>query len=117
MENLLEVTEVSKSFGNHKALNKVSITVPKGSIFGLLGPNGAGKTTLIRVVNQITMPDSGAVTLDGEPLKTQHIKDIGYLPEERGLYKSMKVGEQALYLAQLKGLKQNRSQKALKILV
>lgn len=114
MENLLEVTEVSKSFGNHKALNKVSITVPKGSIFGLLGPNGAGKTTLIRVVNQITMPDSGAVTLDGEPLKTQHIKDIGYLPEERGLYKSMKVGEQALYLAQLKGLSKTEAKRRLK---
>lgn len=104
MSNLLEVNEVSKNFGNFKALNKVSITVPKGSIFGLLGPNGAGKTTLIRVINQITMPDSGNVQLDGEPLNNLHIKDIGYLPEERGLYKSMKVGEQALYLAQLKGL-------------
>ena len=104
MNNLLEVTEVSKFFGDFKALNNVSISVPKGSIFGLLGPNGAGKTTLIRVINQITMPDSGTVLLDGESLSPQHIKDIGYLPEERGLYKSMKVGEQALYLAQLKGL-------------
>ena len=104
MNNLLEVNEVSKNFGDFKALNKVSITVPKGSIFGLLGPNGAGKTTLIRVINQITMPDYGKVHLDGELLNPTHIKDIGYLPEERGLYKSMKVGEQALYLAQLKGL-------------
>lgn len=104
MSNLLEVNKVSKNFGDFKALNNVSITVPKGSIFGLLGPNGAGKTTLIRVVNQITMPDSGSVHLDGEALNEKHIRDIGYLPEERGLYKTMKVGEQALYLAQLKGL-------------
>ncbi|MGA1226991.1 MAG: ABC transporter ATP-binding protein [Tamlana sp.] len=104
MSNLLEVNKVSKNFGNFKALNNVSITVPKGSIFGLLGPNGAGKTTLIRVINQITMPDTGTVLLDGEALNENHIRDIGYLPEERGLYKSMKVGEQALYLAQLKGL-------------
>lgn len=104
MNNLLDVNNVSKNFGDFRALNKVSITVPKGSIFGLLGPNGAGKTTLIRVVNQITMPDSGTVLLDGESLHENHIRDIGYLPEERGLYKSMKVGEQALYLAQLKGL-------------
>ncbi|MEM7186838.1 MAG: ABC transporter ATP-binding protein, partial [Bacteroidota bacterium] len=95
---------VSKSFGEFKALNNVSIEVPKGSIFGLLGPNGAGKTTLIRIINQITMPDTGSVQLDGEPLQPHHIQNIGYLPEERGLYKSMKVGEQLLYLAQLKGL-------------
>ncbi|NJX14616.1 ABC transporter ATP-binding protein [Tamlana crocina] len=114
MANLLEVNKVSKSFGNHKALNEVSITVPKGSIFGLLGPNGAGKTTLIRIVNQITLPDSGSVLLDGEPLKQLHIKDIGYLPEERGLYKSMKVGEQALYLAQLKGLSKAEAKTRLK---
>jgi len=104
MNNLLEVNNVSKYFGDFKALNDVSITIPRGSIFGLLGPNGAGKTTLIRVVNQITMPDSGSVILDGEALSQKHVKDIGYLPEERGLYKSMKVGEQAIYLAQLKGL-------------
>ncbi|MGK0253044.1 MAG: ABC-2 type transport system ATP-binding protein [Mariniflexile sp.] len=104
MSNLLEVNEVSKNFGDFKALNNVSISVPKGSIFGLLGPNGAGKTTLIRIINQITMPDAGTVRLDGELLNINHIKDIGYLPEERGLYKTMKVGEQALYLAQLKGL-------------
>lgn len=114
MSNLLEVNEVSKNYGDFKALNKVSISVPKGSIFGLLGPNGAGKTTLIRVINQITMPDSGSVYLDGEPLNNLHIKDIGYLPEERGLYKSMKVGEQALYLAQLKGLSKAEAKTRLK---
>lgn len=104
MTNLLEVQNATKRFGTFTALNDVSIQVPKGSIFGLLGPNGAGKTTLIRIVNQITLPDEGSVFLDGQPLQPQHVKDIGYLPEERGLYKSMKVGEQALYLAQLKGL-------------
>jgi len=104
MKNLLEAHTVSKNFGDFTALNKVSISVPKGSIFGLLGPNGAGKTTLIRVINQITMPDGGHVLLDGEPLQSHHVQNIGYLPEERGLYKSMKVGEQVLYLAQLKGL-------------
>ena len=114
MSNLLEVKEVSKNFGDFKALNNVSISVPKGSIFGLLGPNGAGKTTLIRVINQITMPDSGIVNLDGELLNPNHIKDIGYLPEERGLYKSMKVGEQALYLAQLKGLSKAEAKTRLK---
>ncbi|WP_298550764.1 ABC transporter ATP-binding protein [uncultured Algibacter sp.] len=114
MNNLLEVNNVSKYFGTFKALNDVSISIPKGSIFGLLGPNGAGKTTLIRVINQITMPDSGSVSLDGEPLSQKHIMDIGYLPEERGLYKSMKVGEQAIYLAQLKGLSKAEAKKRLK---
>ncbi|MCT8340728.1 ABC transporter ATP-binding protein [Flavobacteriaceae bacterium TK19130] len=114
MENLLAVNSVSKSFGPHKALNDVSISVPKGSVFGLLGPNGAGKTTLIRIINQITMPDSGEVFLDGEKLKPEHIQHIGYLPEERGLYKSMKVGEQALYLAQLKGLSHSEAKERLK---
>lgn len=114
MNNLLVANSVSKNFGKFTALNNVSIEVPKGSIFGLLGPNGAGKTTLIRVINQITMPDSGSVMLDGQPLQSQHIKDIGYLPEERGLYKSMKVGEQALYLAQLKGLSKSEAKKRLK---
>ena len=114
MSNLLEVKEVSKKFGDYKALNNVSITVPNGSIFGLLGPNGAGKTTLIRIINQITMPDTGSVVLDGEALQEKHIKDIGYLPEERGLYKSMKVGEQALYLAQLKGLSKQDAKNRLK---
>ncbi|WP_406684508.1 ATP-binding cassette domain-containing protein [Seonamhaeicola sp. MEBiC1930] len=114
MSNLLEVHEVSKKFGDFKALNNVSINVPKGSIFGLLGPNGAGKTTLIRVINQITMPDSGKVLLDGDLLNPSHIREIGYLPEERGLYKSMKVGEQALYLAQLKGLTKTEAKQRLK---
>ncbi len=113
MNNLLVVNSVSKNFGDFTALNNVSIAVPKGSIFGLLGPNGAGKTTLIRVINQITIPDSGSILLDGEPLKQHHIKDIGYLPEERGLYKSMKVGEQVLYLAQLKGMSKAEARKRL----
>jgi len=114
MSILLEANSVSKNFGDFKALNNVSISVPEGSIFGLLGPNGAGKTTLIRIINQITMPDTGSVILDGEALKPEHIKDIGYLPEERGLYKSMKVGEQALYLAQLKGLSKTEAKTRLK---
>jgi len=114
MSNLLEANSVSKNFGDFTALNNVSISVPSGSIFGLLGPNGAGKTTLIRIINQITMADSGSVYLDGELLKPSHIKDIGYLPEERGLYKTMKVGEQALYLAQLKGLSKAEAKKRLK---
>tara|TARA_R110000850_G_scaffold277086_1_gene422312 strand:- start:37100 stop:38026 length:927 start_codon:yes stop_codon:yes gene_type:complete len=114
MENILVADNVSKNYGNYTALNKISIEVPKGSIFGLLGPNGAGKTTFIRIINQITMPDSGTILLDGEPLKQHHIQHIGYLPEERGLYKSMKVGEQALYLAQLKGLSKSRAKERLK---
>ncbi|WP_283637027.1 ABC transporter ATP-binding protein [Aquaticitalea lipolytica] len=114
MNDLLVANSVSKSFGDFKALNNVSISVPKGSIFGLLGPNGAGKTTLIRIINQITMPDEGKVLLDGSALKPSHISDIGYLPEERGLYKSMKVGEQALYLAQLKGLSKQEAKERLK---
>ena len=114
MADLLVTDSVSKNFGNFRALNNVSINVPKGSIFGLLGPNGAGKTTLIRIINQITMPDAGHVMLDGEPLRPEHIQNIGYLPEERGLYKSMKVGEQALYLAQLKGLSKQEAKTRLK---
>ncbi len=114
MDNLLAAKQVSKSYGAYRALNNVSIEVPKGSIFGLLGPNGAGKTTFIRIINQITMPDTGSVYLDGEPLQPHHIQQIGYLPEERGLYKSMKVGEQALYLAQLKGLSKAEARKRLK---
>ena len=103
-ENLLIVKEVVKQYGDYTALNKVEISVPKGSIYGLLGPNGAGKTTLMRIINQITAPDSGSLLFDGESLTKSHISEIGYLPEERGLYKKMKVGEQALYLAQLKGM-------------
>ncbi len=114
MANLLEVQQATKRFGDFTALQEVSIRVPKGSIFGLLGPNGAGKTTLIRIINQITLPDQGSVYLDNELLKPEHIKDIGYLPEERGLYKSMKVGEQALYLAQLKGLSKKEAKERLK---
>jgi len=114
MSNLLVASNVSKSFGDFKALNNVSIEVPKGSVFGLLGPNGAGKTTLIRIINQITMPDSGEVILDGRPLQPDDIQHIGYLPEERGLYKTMKVGEQAMYLAQLKGLSKTQAKERLK---
>ncbi|WP_109298881.1 ABC transporter ATP-binding protein [Aquimarina sp. AU474] len=113
MANLLEVQNATKRFGSFTALHDVSIQVPRGSIFGLLGPNGAGKTTLIRIINQITLPDQGSVYLDNELLKKEHIKDIGYLPEERGLYKSMKVGEQALYLAQLKGLSKREAKERL----
>ena len=113
MNTLLEATNISKNFGEFQALSDVSIQVPKHSIFGLLGPNGAGKTTLIRIINQITMPDVGHVILDGEPLKPEHVQYIGYLPEERGLYKSMKVGEQALYLAQLKGLSYRQAKQRL----
>ncbi len=113
MSNILEIKNVVKNYGNFTALNNVSLTIPKGSVFGLLGPNGAGKTSLIRIINQITLPDSGVVVLDGEPLQPKHIEYIGYLPEERGLYKSMKVGEQALYLAQLKGLSKGEAKKRL----
>ena len=111
---VLEVRSVSKSYSQHKALDDVSLSVPEGEIFGLLGPNGAGKTSLIRIVNQITMPDRGDVLFNGDPLCSNHIKAIGYLPEERGLYKKMKVGEQALYLAQLKGLSTIEAKTALK---
>ncbi len=114
MNNILEAKGVSKQFGDHVALKKVSLHIPKNSIYGLLGPNGAGKTTLIRIINQITYPDSGEVLFDGEPLQPSHVATIGYLPEERGLYKSMKVGEQALYLAQLKGLSKSEAKKRLK---
>jgi ABC-2 type transport system ATP-binding protein len=110
MNNILEVRDVVKKYGDYTALNNVSLSVPKGSIYGLLGPNGAGKTSLIRIINQITLPDSGTVSLDGEPLQPKHVQHIGYLPEERGLYKSMKVGEQCLYLAQLKGLSRKEAE-------
>jgi ABC-2 type transport system ATP-binding protein len=101
---LLEIKNVSKKYANHQALNHVSFDVPDQSIFGLLGPNGAGKTTLIRIINMITSCDEGEIFLNGEKLTKKHIEAIGYLPEERGLYKKMKVGEQAVYLAQLRGL-------------
>ncbi len=101
---LFEAQEVTKQFAGHKALDKVSIRVPEGSIFGLLGPNGAGKTTLIRIINDIIAPDSGKLLFKGKEASKNMIEQIGYLPEERGLYKKMKVGEQAMYLARLKGL-------------
>ena len=113
MSNILEVNNVVKQYGDYTALNQVSLTVPKGSIYGLLGPNGAGKTSLIRIINQITMPDAGEIILDGEKLDPKHVSFIGYMPEERGLYKSMKVGEQCLYLAQLKGLSKHDAKKQL----
>ncbi|MFT3795602.1 ABC transporter ATP-binding protein [Flavobacterium sp.] len=113
MNHILEVRKVVKQYGDYTALNEVSLSVPQGSIYGLLGPNGAGKTSLIRIINQITMPDSGAIILDGEALHPKHVQHIGYLPEERGLYKSMKVGEQCLYLAQLKGLSKEEAKKQL----
>ena len=114
MSSILEVKNVVKQYGDYVALNSVSLSIPKGSIYGLLGPNGAGKTSLIRIINQITLPDSGEVLLDGEKLQPHHIQQIGYLPEERGLYKSMKVGEQCLYLAQLKGMPYEEAKKQLK---
>ena len=114
MDNILVVDRVSKKYGDYTALNQLSLEIPKHCIYGLLGPNGAGKTTLIRIINQITYPDTGSVYFDGELLEPKHIAQIGYLPEERGLYKSMKVGEQALYLAQLKGLSKAEAKKRLK---
>ncbi len=111
----LEAKNMHKSFAKHTALNDVSIQVPRGKVFGLLGPNGAGKTTLIRIINRITMPDQGEVIFDGAPIRPEDVARIGYLPEERGLYKKMKVGEQAIYLAQLKGLSASEARKRLKI--
>ena len=114
MQDLLIVKDAVKQYGDYTALSNANISVPKGSIYGLLGPNGAGKTTLMRIINQITAPDSGEVIFDGEPLQKHHISEIGYMPEERGLYKKMKVGEQALYLAQLKGMSYNEALEKLK---
>lgn len=111
---VLVTDKVVKRFEGHTALDEVSIDLPKGSIYGLLGPNGAGKTTLLRIINQITAPDSGKVYLDGRPLVAEDILNIGYLPEERGLYKKMKVGEQALYLARLKGMSRDEAVRSLK---
>lgn len=113
MSNILEVNKVVKRYGDYVALNEVTLAVPKGSIYGLLGPNGAGKTSLIRIINQITLPDSGQIILDGEKLQPKHVQYIGYLPEERGLYNTMKVGEQCLYLAQMKGLSKAEAKKQL----
>lgn len=104
---MLSIQNVSKTYGSHQALSQVSIEVKPGEIFGLLGPNGAGKTSLIRIINQITAPDAGQVLFEGHPLQRKHIMNIGYLPEERGLYPKMRVREQLLYLAQLKGVEKN----------
>ena len=112
--NILSAKNIVKRYANHTALNDVSLEIPSQSIFGLLGPNGAGKTSLIRIINQITGPDSGEVFFEGEKLAPKHIEQIGYLPEERGLYKKMEVGEQALYLAQLKGMPKAEAKKKLK---
>jgi ABC-2 type transport system ATP-binding protein len=111
----LEARNITKNYINHKALDNVTIEVPEQSIFGLLGPNGAGKTTLIRIINMITMPDQGEVLLGGKPITRNDIVNIGYMPEERGLYKKMKVGEQAVYLARLKGLSKIEAEKRLRI--
>ena len=102
--NIIEVQNVTKKYSNHLALDNISLSIRKGIVYGLLGPNGAGKTTLIRILNQITAPDSGTVLFNGNPLSRKDVEKIGYLPEERGLYKKMKVGEEAMYLARLKGL-------------
>lgn len=111
--DLFTATNISKQYANHKALDQVSINVPEGTIFGLLGPNGAGKTTLIRIINQIIAPDEGELFFGGQKLQPEDISRIGYLPEERGLYKKMTVGEQAMYLAQLKGLSRSDAHKKL----
>lgn len=114
MDSIIKVEHVGKSFTNHVALDDVSIEVPRGGVYGLLGPNGAGKTTLIRIINHITAPDTGKVFFDGHPLTADDVAHIGYLPEERGLYKKMKVGEQALFFARLKGLSRADANAALK---
>ena len=111
--HFLETKDLVKRYAKHTALNGVSIGVPKGTVFGLLGPNGAGKTTLIRIITRITAPDSGEVLFNGDTFTSKDVKKIGYLPEERGLYKKMKVGEQALYLAQLRGLSKAQAQQEL----
>ena len=111
----ISVNEVTKKYADQIALDRICIDIPEHCIYGLLGPNGAGKTTLIRILNQITAPDSGEVLINGEKLSQKHIARIGYLPEERGLYKKMKVGEQAIYLAELKGIKKAEAQKRMKI--
>ncbi|MBQ8070657.1 MAG: ATP-binding cassette domain-containing protein [Bacteroidales bacterium] len=111
---IIQCKEISKSFGEKVALDKVSVDIPKGKIFGLLGPNGAGKTTLIRIINRITIPNGGEVFFDGRPITQEDVEKIGYLPEERGLYRKMEVGDQALYLAQLKGMSRNDAMAELK---
>jgi len=112
-KNIIEIKGLHKSYSDHKALDNVNLSIGESKIFGLLGPNGAGKTTLIRIINQILEPDQGEVKFAGELLSRKHIHSIGYLPEERGLYKKMKVGEQVLYLAQLKGLSKKEAKQKL----
>ena len=112
--NIIEIKNVTKKFSNQLALDELSLTVPEGRIFGLLGPNGAGKTTLIRILTHITMPDSGQVLFHGHPLEAKDVENIGYLPEERGLYKKMKVSEQVVYLARLRGLTKQEATRRLK---
>ena len=111
---IIQCKEVCKNFGEKVALDHVSIDIPEGKIFGLLGPNGAGKTTLIRIINRITIPNGGEVLFNGRPITQKDVEKIGYMPEERGLYRKMKVGDQAMYLAQLKGMSERDAQKALK---
>ena len=111
---LIECRDVSKSFGEKIALDHVSVDIPEGKIFGLLGPNGAGKTTLIRIINRITIPNGGEVLFSGRPITQRDVEKIGYMPEERGLYRKMEVGEQAMYLAQLKGMSARDAQRELK---
>jgi len=112
--NIIEIESVTKKFSNQLALDELSLTIPEGRIFGLLGPNGAGKTTLIRILTHITMPDSGRVLFHGHPLEAKDVENIGYLPEERGLYKKMKVSEQVVYLARLRGLTKQEATRRLK---
>ena len=112
--NIIECKDITKRFGQFMALDGVSVEVPEGKIFGLLGPNGAGKTTLIRIINQITIPTDGTVDFNGKPMTEEAVRQIGYLPEERGLYKKMKVGEQAMYIARLKGMTSAEASKALR---
>ena len=112
--DILSVEHVSKRFAEHTALDDVSLSIPKGSVYGLLGPNGAGKTTLIRIINRITAPDSGRVLFDGRDIAPEDVRRIGYLPEERGLYKKMKVGQQAIFFARLKGLSRREAVERLK---
>jgi ABC-2 type transport system ATP-binding protein len=111
---IIECREVCKSFGEKVALDKVSLEIPEGGIFGLLGPNGAGKTTLIRIINRITIPNSGEILFNGRPVTQADVEKIGYMPEERGLYRKMKVGDQAVYLARLKGMSTQQAQESLK---
>ena len=115
MNEMLIARNITKRYGDHTALNDVSISIEKGKFFGLLGPNGAGKTTLIRIINRITVPDSGEVIFDGHPFTYDDVQKIGYLPEERGLYKKMGVGEQAMYLARLKGMSSREAKQELQM--